>query len=98
MNTQDKPIVKRVVFLTAVFILLPFILQYLFVEFAFASIGLAAFIPPFYLNWATGVPVDELCLKSRAKDIDLQLAINACVYAVIFAPLAYRQLKKRRIK
>ncbi|MDB6018723.1 MAG: hypothetical protein JWR19_3212 [Pedosphaera sp.] len=90
--------IKRVVILTVIFITAVFLIQYFLVWFAFASIGLVGFIPVFYLNWATRVPVEELALKARAKDIDLQLMINTCVYAVLFIPTACWYLKRKKEK
>jgi hypothetical protein len=54
------------------------------------------FIPTFYLNWATGVPVEDLALKSHAKDIALQLAINTCIFAMLFGSTSYWYLKRKK--
>jgi hypothetical protein len=88
----------RVFILIAILMCGIYITQYVVIAFAFKSIGLAALIPPFYLNWATGVPAEELCLKAREKDIDLQLAINTCVYGVLITPAVYWYLKKKQKK
>jgi hypothetical protein len=98
MNAQNIPTLKRVLFLTAKYSVVAYVFQCVAMFIAFLTVIPLFIIPEFYLTWATRWIVHDDMDLMRARYILLQLAINTCICAAIFAPVAYWHLKSKASK